>query len=106
MLGADRRLAIPDGMDLSTLLAEYPEDEPLPHIAGFDTLKVDGDPEQIARLCTWVESQKFCDYVRKWHGDAGLSRVLKGIAEACAAKNVPMGLRVRAVAGWHEIPVV
>jgi hypothetical protein len=93
-------------MDLSTLLAEYPENEPLPNIAAFDTLKVDGDPEQIHRLNLWVESQQFCDYVRRWHGDAGLSRVLKGIAEACAAKGVTMGPRVRAVAGWWEIPPV
>lgn len=106
MADAPRQLEIPDGMDASSLLSSYPTDQALPNIGAFDNLKTDGDPERIRRLTIWIEPQAVCDYVRQWHGDAGLARVLRGIAEACAAKRVHMTPRVRAVAGWLGLAIV
>ena len=64
-----------------------------------------GSDEQIARACAWIEPQRVCTIIGKHHGSKGLQRVLKGIAQACSVKKIPMLPRVRAVAEFYELEV-
>lgn len=97
-------LKVPHDMTLETLLWEQP-DEPLPDVNRFDQLENLIGAEDTNRLAAWVMQQDTCNTILRYHGDAGLAKVLAGIARACAKYNVHMNERVASAAGWYGIPV-
>ena len=97
-------LEIPHGMTFDTLLSTWP-DEPLPNIAGFDTLAAQSTPGQITKLVAWIEPQQVCGVILKHHGASGLQRVLKGVAEAAAKHRIPMPPRVQSIAEFYGLDV-
>lgn len=96
---------LPAGMTLEQFFGQY-EDSPLPNVAGFDRLSDTANAHQLKILNSWIEPQSQCNTIIRWHGAAGLARVLKGIARASAAHNVAMSPRVRAMAGALGLQVV
>lgn len=99
---AEPAFVVPGGTTLATILAPLP-DQPLPDIGAFDKLAGQGSEEAIREACAMVEPQQNCSTIIRHHGAAGLQRVLRGIAQACSVRRVPMRPRVRAVAevyGW------
>ena len=97
------RLVLPPGMTLDQLLTEWP-DEPLPNVAGFDRL-YQSDDQGIQWLSEQLESQQVIDIVIKHHGDAGLARVLKGVAQACSTKKIHMSPRIVSIANYYGMTV-
>jgi hypothetical protein len=96
---------LPAGMTLEQFLGQH-EDTPLPNIAGFDRLREDTSPHALRKLNDWIEPQSVCNTIIRWHGAAGLARVLKGIARASAEHGVTMSPRVRAMAGALGLQVL
>lgn len=93
-------IEIPPYGTFESVLFTHP-DEPLPSLARFDTLAGQATPAEISRATKWVEAQQVCAVILKHHGASGLQRVLKGIANACSKKRVPMMPRTRAVAQFY-----
>ena len=102
-----RDLNIPRGMTLDSLLnmGADPENFSI-DLEAFDRLAETHDPDGLEWLNNWIEPQSTCSLVMREHGADGLSRVLKGIATASAAKGVHMGERVAAAAGFYGIRVL
>lgn len=93
------------GMTLEQLMGGlYDPTEPLPNVAGFDTLADTGTPKAVTRLVAWIEPQATIDYLIEHHGFAGCKRVLSGIARAASKLQLPMGSRVRSAAQAQGLP--
>lgn len=104
-LPPDRQLVLPPGVTLDQLLSVWP-DQPLPNVAAFERLYQSKDTDQIRRLNELAESQQFVSTVLKHHGEAGLRKVLEGIARASSVLKVHMAPRIASVAaynGWEVI---
>jgi hypothetical protein len=93
---------LPVGVSLEQVLGQH-FDGPLPNLAGFDRL--DADKLALTRLVDWVEPQSVCDTLLKWHGAAGLHRVLAGIARDASRKGVHMPDRIASYAASMGLTV-
>jgi hypothetical protein len=93
---------LPVGFEIEQLGQAWP-DEPLPNIAGFDRLSEVDDPDTISRLAAWIERQQACTMINKWHGPAGLRRVLVAIARSAVRLHVPLGPRLLSVAQYEGL---
>mgnify|MGYP003651973892 CR=1 FL=1 len=99
-----RQLHVPEGYSLATLLWSHPADAPVPDPKLFVGAVRRAEPEDLRRLCAWIEPQATCDRVISEHGVTGLSQILRSLAAACAvATDVHMQPRVRAVAEFHGL---
>ena len=74
-------------------------------LAAFDVLVAHTTPAELQQLVDWIQPQFLCSAMIRHHGLKGLSRILTGIARACARHKVHMSERVGNVAAALDLPV-
>lgn len=96
-------LKLPAGYSLDSLFVEWPDapiadfDRTVRNLAKTDTV-YDCD-----RLNELIDGQHVCGIIVKHHGNEGLARVIKAIAEASVKLDVRMKPRVQSIADFYGI---